>query len=196
MSAHILFQKLDLSQVQKGSCLIEIGSQRELQDPDSPENSACFLDRLAKTYGLQFFTVDFSKATYEVARSYVGDKAVLSDGAKFLQQLNKPISILYLDNFDVIYNEKHKESLMRRVGVAYDEHQEIITNARSAEVHLEQVKVALPLLTTPAFIGFDDTMIKEGKWWGKGASSVPHLLDLGYQIVAQDENGLIMKKVN
>jgi hypothetical protein len=176
--------------------LIEIGSQREPQDPDDLENSTCFLDRLATAHDLHFFTVDFSKETHELTRSYVGDKAVLSDGAEFLRRFDRPISILYLDNFDVVYNDKHRESLMRRVGSAYDERQEVITNARSAEVHLEQVKAALPLLTSSAFIGFDDTMIKEGKWWGKGASSVPYLLDLGYKIVAHNENGLIMKKMS
>ena len=196
MSAHILFKDLDISEVPSGSFVIEVGSQREPSDPNNSENSTCFLDRLATQHGLLFVTVDFSEATYQVARAYVGDKAVLSDGAEFLRGFNKPIGILYLDNFDVVYSDKHKESLLHRVGTAYDERHEIITNQRSAEVHLEQVKAALPFLTTPTFIGFDDTMIKEGKWWGKGASAIPYLLSIGYQIVKQDANGLILKKIN
>ncbi len=196
MSSHILFKDLDISEIPKGSYLVEVGSQREPSDPHGPENSTCFLERLAVAHDLIFCTVDFSEATYNIARSYVGDKAVLSDGAEFLRKLNKPISILYLDNFDVVYSEKHKESLLRRVGTAYDDRNEIITNQRSAEVHLGQVRAALPFLTASAFIGFDDTMIKGSQWWGKGASSVPYLLNLGYTIIRQDSNGLILKKNN
>lgn len=193
MSSHTLLEKTDFSELAEHSYIIEVGSQREPQPPDNIANSTCFLDRLAQAHNLRFKTVDFSKESYELAKSYVGDKAVLSDGAEFLRNFNQPISILYLDNFDVIYDEKHQQSLMRRVGTAYDEHNEIITNERSAEVHLEQVEEALPLLTKPSYICIDDTLERESGWWGKGAKAVPFLLSKGYDIVCIGPDGVLLK---
>ena len=193
MVSHTLLKEIDLSEIPKQTYLIEIGSIRELQPPDSIENSTCFLDKLAREHNLRFITVDLSEYSYKLASSYVGKKAILSDGSEFLKKFKQPISILYLDNFDVVYNEIHRQSLMRRVKGVYKKHNEILTNERSAEVHLEQVKVAMPLLTKPSFIGIDDTMIKMNKWWGKGAKAVPFLLKNGYKIIKIGSDGLILK---
>ncbi len=192
MAAHVLLKDANFVDLQRGSYVIEIGSQRAPKPPEDVANSTCFLDRLASTNDLEFITVDFSKDSFELARSYVGDKAVHSDGAEFLRNFDGQISILYLDNFDIVYSEKHRESLMARVGSVYQENQETITNERSAQVHLEQLKAALPLLTTPAFVCIDDTMIRDEHWFGKGAKVVPFLLNLGWNKIADGSFGVLL----
>lgn len=192
MSAHNLFKGIDISAIPKGSYIIEVGSIRETSCTQGELNSTTFFCELAKANSLEFLTVDFSPESHSLAKQFVGNKAVLSDGAKFLSKFNEPISVLYLDNFDVIYNDVHKQSLMKRVGSAYKEQGEDITNQRSAEVHLEQLKQALLKLTTPSFVCIDDTMIREGQWWGKGAYVVPFLLKEGYHIIQQGADGVLL----
>lgn len=193
MSSHKLFGTLDLSGLPPGAWVVEVGSQREPQPADSDDNSTTFLKRLADAHGLRFATVDFSRETYENARSFVGDEAHHSDGAAFIRALDEPIAVLYLDNFDVVYNEKHRESLMRRVGSAYEDNAETLNNERAAAVHLEQAEAAMPLLTRPAFVGFDDTMVRDGALWGKGATAVPFLEAEGFTVVARCEDGLVLR---
>ena len=193
MSSHKLFGKLDLSALPAGAWVVEVGSQREPQPAESDDNSTTFLMRLADAAGLRFATVDFSQSTFEHAQSFVGDAAHLADGATFIRDLAEPIAILYLDNFDVVYNEKHKASLMSRVGTVYEDNAEEINNERAAQVHLEQALAALPLLTKPAYVGFDDTMVRDGELWGKGATAVPYLLEKGFSVAARGDDGLVLK---
>ncbi|MDP3244326.1 MAG: hypothetical protein Q8M83_01565 [bacterium] len=189
MSSHILLENIDLSVLPKDSYIIEIGSARE---PLNKENSTCFLNELAGKNHLNFLTVDFSKDSFALAKSYVGDKAILYNGVDFLKNFHKPIGILYLDNFDIIYGDQHRASLMSRVGAAYEEHKEIINNERSAEVHLEQAKAAMPLMTEPCFICIDDTMKREGEWWGKGATVVPFLSNKGFNVLKVSSEGVLL----
>ena len=194
MSSHILFEQADISSLPRPSYIIEVGTIREEKPEDHAENSTCFFKRIAERWGFQFLTVDFSPESIAIARAYVGDRAVLSDGVAFLNSFGSPISILYLDNFDVVYNEKHKASLMRRVGTAYELNHETITNERSAEVHLRQMEAAFPLLTTPAYVAIDDTIEKPDGWWGKGARVVPYLLDRGFSICGRGPDGVLLTR--
>ena len=192
MSSHRLLEKVDLSVVDKQASIIEIGCVRDKVQFENSESSTLYFDQLAKARGCTFLSVDFSKDSVAYARQIVGERAFHADGVSFLKQFNGRIGILYLDNFDIVYNEKHRQSLMSRVGNSYEENNEVITNDRSAQVHLEQMQEALPKMTKPCYVCIDDTMIRNGGWFGKGAAVVPFLLEKGFSIVAQSEDGVLM----
>ncbi len=192
MSSHSLFEGVNLDQIPAGSYIIEIGCIRQPEQLQTKESSTHYFDQLAKERDYIFHSVDFSRASFELSRTVVGDRAVLSDGVEFLKTVKGRIGILYLDNFDIIYNEKHHQSLIRRVGSSYEENNEVISNQRSAQVHLEQMQHALPKMTQPCYVCIDDTMIRDGEWWGKGATVVPFLLTQGFQIIKQSEDGVLM----
>lgn len=177
----------------RNGVIVEIGSARETAGPDS---STCYFDQLARKLNATFLSIDFSAASNALAMTVVGDRAVLADGADFLhryaEQRREPISVLYLDNFDVVYSEGHRKSLLNRVGEAYAIRNERITNERSAAVHMEQVEAALPALADSHVVIFDDTRRTDSGWWGKGATAVPTLLAKGYRIAAESSDGVLL----
>ena len=192
MASHNLLEKIKID-ILKDTCIVEIGSARESA---GDQTSTSYFKNIANKIGATFFSVDFSPLSHTYAREIINENAILSDGSAFLSTFekysNNKISILYLDNFDIIYNDKHKESLLKRVGNIYSENNEDLNNERSAIVHLEQLKSALPHLENKNVIIIDDTMIINGNWWGKGALAVPYLLSLGYSINHKSEDGVLL----
>ncbi len=192
MSSHILLDEINHDFID-GQDIVEIGSARE---GDGKTSSTLYFSNLAKRKEIHFFSVDFSKHSYELAHKIVGDSAVHMDGAEFLAQYktfsNSKIACLYLDNFDVIYSEAHKISLLGRVGDAYALRDEEISNERSAQVHLGQLNAALKHLAPKHVIIVDDTKECEFNWWGKGALVVPQLLSMGYEIRNRSNDGILL----
>jgi hypothetical protein len=193
MSSHVLLNQIKFSSLKQG-VIIEIGSARETNDEQS---STFYFNQIALKNNTEFFSVDFSEKSWLMAKKIVNDKAILSDGNIFLKNFRsytkKNISVLYLDNFDVIYNEKHKISLLSRVGSVYLDNKEDLNNKRAAEVHLEQLITALEYLNNDAIIIVDDTKYIDSNWWGKGALVVPYLLKNNYKIIIEDEGGVMLK---
>lgn len=193
MSSHVLLNQIKFSSLKQG-VIIEIGSARETNDEQS---STFYFNQIALKNNTEFFSVDFSEKSWLMAKKIVNDKAILSDGNIFLKNFRsyskKNISVLYLDNFDVIYNEKHKISLLSRVGSVYLDNKEDLNNKRAAEVHLEQLITALEYLNDDAIIIVDDTKYTDSNWWGKGALVVPYLLNNNYKIIIEDEGGVMLK---
>ena len=193
MSSHVLLNKIKYSSLKEG-VIIEIGSARET---NNEESSTFYFNQIAINNNTEFFSVDFSEKSWLMAKEIIHENAILSDGKLFLQNFrnytNKNISVLYLDNFDVIYNEKHKISLLNRVGNIYQENNENLNNQRAAEVHLEQLVTSMKFLNDDAIIIIDDTKIIESNWWGKGALVVPYLLNNNFKIIIEDEGGVMLK---
>ena len=192
MASHKLIEHINIDFL-VDACIVEIGSARE---SSGEESSTSFYSTLAKKTNAEFYSVDFSPQSRAMAAEVIGNNAILSDGAAFLKVFDtyskKKIALLYLDNFDVVYNDQHKKSLLRRVGSVYDDHNEVITNERSAAVHLGQMVAAMPYLAPHNVIIVDDTKSNGDGWWGKGALVVPFLLKTGYRVVAQSEDGLLL----
>jgi hypothetical protein len=195
MSSHILLNQVDQKFLKSG-CIVEIGSARE---SDGPNSSTFYFNEIATKIGINFFSCDFSAQSHKIAKSIIDQKAFLCDGKHFLENMQNitkdNISLLYLDNFDVIYNETHLASLKRRVGDVYELHGEVITNQRSAEVHLEQMIAAFPLMAAQGAVIIDDTKKIDDAWWGKGALVGPFLLKNGFEIVISNSDGYMLARV-
>jgi hypothetical protein len=192
MSSHKLLSTISIDSFDNTS-IVEIGSAREAKIEDT---STFYFEEISKIINSEFYSVDFSEESNNYAKKIIGEKAIFSDGEIFLKNFNKfskkKISILYLDNFDVIYNDVHKKSLMKRVGNVYEINNEDLNNERSAIVHLNQLKAALPFLNNQNVIIIDDTKYLNNEWWGKGALVIPFLLLSGYKIVTKSEDGILM----
>lgn len=198
MSSHLLLEGIDLSQAPKGSYLIEVGSVREM----SVMPSSLYLSRKAKDYGLNFLTVDFWEESWKLAQSYVGDQAILGDGAEFLRRFPGRIAVLYLDNFDFPpHNTKIARELEERAGHIYAAKQETLTRGRSSQVHLEQYLVALAKMSVPSWLILDDT-IREQKFLrrlcapfrGKGERIVSQAIEDGFVIMKEGHRGILFFK--
>lgn len=94
-STHKYINTLDADSV-----IVEIGSERG-------EGSTAYFSKLAQSYGVPFHTVDI----LDHAQQKVADSTInwhVCDGATWCRneypKINKKISVLYLDNFDLVYN--------------------------------------------------------------------------------------------
>lgn len=162
MAGHLLLEGVDLSRAPAGSYIVEIGSVRE----PSPLPSTLYLNQKAEEYGLRFVTVDYAEPSWDLAKRYVGDRAILDDGKSFLERFSDGIAVLSLDNFDYPGTEGHLTELEQRYGSTYRLRGEVLTWQRSADVHFEQWLAALPKMTSPSWLMVDNTR-REHSWSGR-----------------------------
>ena len=199
MASHRLLEELDLGFLCSGD-LVEIGSSRE----NAHDSSTFYFNQISKNLGVSFWSVDLSPKSFELAKSIAGTNAIFQDGKAFQKEFidtnpEKRISCLYLDNFDVVYNEKHFESLKKRVGDVYEKLGEVLSNERSASIHFEQLMTAYPVLSATSVIIIDDTMTDKNdsqKWWGKGSLCVNFLLERKWKIKFSNGVGVLFTSPN
>ena len=217
--------------------IVEIGSERG-------EGSTEYFARLADEYKVDFHTIDIlDKSRYKTNHNY---KVCWHqrDGAAWSQfeypKIRKKISVLYLDNFDWIYNHTTihdplwNEELYERIkGPSWPEkfdkfdlmpqwvQDESLTlldvgrdeiyggiagryksvgfefnNRICQKEHLTQLLFLYPFFCENTVVVFDDTFIHNGAWTGKCGPGAVFLESNGYQVVAQDQGGVIMKKTD
>lgn len=194
MSSHALI-KLIAPEFIRGGCIVEVGSSREPERKG--KSSTYYFNWLANKINADFYSVDFSQESYNVAKTIIGERAFRGDGAKFLKNFreisSKKIDVLYLDNFDVIYDDEHGADLERRVGDIYSENGQSLNNEESARVHLMQMKAAMRHMAKRSVVICDDTLLDEnGEWWGKCATVVPFLQKRGWRIIGTSDVGVIL----
>ena len=195
-TSHNFALKLNLSHLEH-SVIVEIGSSRT---KDFKDSSTFFFEKLSNKYKTEFFTIDFSDEVIDSIPNTFSQIKIKESGENFLKYFpsysKKKIGILYLDNFDIIYNEKHKKSLLNRVGDLYSKKNISLNNVNSAKIHLEQLKLSFKYLHPKAHVIIDDTSFRQNNWFGKGALCVPYLIDNGFQISLKDEDGIAFSKSN
>ena len=196
MASHTLTNKIqNIALTIKEGCIVEIGSCRE----SIKTSSTKYFHDMSKKYGVNFYSIDFSEYCYELAKSLIGDKAILGKGEEKIKEIKEPISILYLDNFDIINDSKHEASLRTRIkkfGNAYKKNNVDIdpTNLLSQETHLAQAQASLPKLSENGVVIFDDTPKSGEGFGGKGALAVPWLVSQGLKILHTQGTGVLLCK--
>ena len=195
-TSHNFALNLNLNHLEN-SVIVEIGSSRA---KDFKESSTFFFEKLSNKYKTEFFTIDFSDEVIESIPNSFTQVKIKDSGENFLKHFpnysKKKIGVLYLDNFDIIYNEKHKKSLLKRVGDLYSKKNIDLNNENSAKIHLEQLKLSFEYLHPRAHVIIDDTSFRQNKWFGKGALCVPYLLENGFQILLENDDGIAFSKSN
>jgi len=104
----------------------------------------------------------------------------------------RPISLLYLDNHDYIWNvDFMPDWLKQQIRTADDIKQ---NNSQCQIEHLAQLINLYPWFTADCLVGLDDTYQQEdGCWLGKSGAGVVFLLSQGWQILLYDRPFVIMQ---
>lgn len=116
-----------------------------------------------------------------------------AEGSKWAAQYSGPdIAVLYLDNFDYMWNNQQEKFLDFQE--FYKEHWNLtMTNENCQIEHLRQTISLLPFITKNGIIACDDTFQIDGCWVGKCGPAVIYLLANGYNIVYSRNNFVILK---
>ena len=171
---------------------VEIGSDRG-------EGSTQWLDALAADHNTNLITVDTSsKAKSNWEGKLSNTEFVVQTGSTWAKDFNTSghgIAVLYLDNFDYIWDINDIRPAIKLQMADYADRGVVMTNQACQTEHLKQLVALESCLNTRAVVAFDDTYCYNDCWIGKCGPAVVYLLACGWQVVHQTlDCGVILKK--
>lgn len=186
---------------------VEIGSSRAGDD-----GSTQIIARWAKQRNCWLMTVDFDPLVSEALKKQFVRVAeaietgqppddvdiITANGEEYLSWYGeqrshrddmKPISLLYLDNFDWDWHPMNTESFVLEQQARYGELGYSMTNLTSQMAHLNQAILAMPCMAKRSLIVCDDTWFNEhwGHYSGKSGAAIPYLIGQGYRVLESEE---------
>lgn len=173
-----------------GTVFVEIGSDRG-------EGSTCELDRLAGLHQTRLITVDvLPNAQFHLAGKLHYTEFVVSSGSDWAKQYQgAPISCLYLDNFDYIWDINESHIPTQHQMAEYASRGETMTNQNSQIEHMSQLLFLYPHLSPNAVVMVDDTYQVNDCWIGKCGPGVVFLLAQGWHIAERTTDcGVILNR--
>ena len=173
---------------------VEIGSDRY-------EGSTKILAGLAKKCGTKLISVDvLREAQDRLQHEFDNVEFIIESGSKWADKYAKlgiNIAVLYLDNFDYLYdiNDANTNLRIKQQIASYADRGIEMNNVNCQIEHMKQLISLMPTFTNDTLIIFDDTYQLNGCWVGKCGPCVIYLLCLGYEVLEWNtECGMIMKK--
>jgi len=173
---------------------VEIGSDRY-------EGSTSILAGLAKKYGTTLISVDvLSDSQDRLQHEFDNVKFIIEAGSTWANKyakLGPKIAVLYLDNFDYLYdiNNANTDLRIKQQLASYADRGIEMNNVNCQIEHMKQLISLIPTFTPDTLIIFDDTYQLNGCWVGKCGPCVIYLLCLGYEVLQWTTDcGMIMKK--
>jgi len=173
---------------------VEIGSDRY-------EGSTTILAGLAKKCGTKLISVDvLNEAQDRLQREFDNVEFIIDSGSKWANEyakLGTNIAVLYLDNFDYLYdiNDANTHTIIKQQIASYADRGIEMNNVNCQIEHMKQLISLMPTFTPDTLIIFDDTYQLNGCWVGKCGPCVVYLLCLGYEVLEWTTDcGMIMKK--
>ena len=161
---------------------VEIGSDRG-------EGSTAWLDALAKDHNTKLITVDISPKAKGHLESQLPDTEFVvqsgSDWADDFYESGQGIAVLYLDNFDYIWDINEVRPAIKLQMADYANRGIPMTNQACQIEHLKQLMLLYPCLVQDAVVAFDDTYCYNDCWIGKCGPAVVYLLACGWEVVHQ-----------
>ena len=185
MSSKLAFSLFDqfLDQLETGGLFVEIGTARD-------GGSTYSLQKLAKKTSNEFVTVDINPIMLGQ-----GIKSFTMSGEQWVREelpkVKKPITLLFLDNFDWTYNP----TLVRRGAATPDTSNLIdeyskrglqLDNVQSTLCHTKQLIGILPKMSSKAIVLLGDTQFDASldTFVGKGSAAVYLLMASGFQVIS------------
>lgn len=173
---------------------VEIGSERG-------EGSTIAMSSWAHNFDTKLITVDIAPdAKNNLEGSIPNTEFVISSGsawAKEVSNTNLRISVLYLDNFDYIWDINDVSAAIRQQIHQYAGQGIVMSNQNCQKEHMSQIMALYPLLTPDAVVAFDDTYCLNDCWVGKCGPAVVFMLAQGWSVVEQTlDCGVIMKRLD
>jgi hypothetical protein len=156
--------------------IVEIGSE-------NGEGSSVWLYEWAKKHKIDFYSVDVEHRLRE--RTYPHINWVVAEARSkwcknILPGLNKTIKVLYLDNFDWIWDSNNIAQYCQTQIDNYAARGVVMNNQNCQEEHRLQLEYCLPYLDKQSVVIMDDTFYNNGTWDGKCATVVTVLLENGF----------------
>jgi hypothetical protein len=174
-------ENFDLA-VDQNNIVLEIGSERG-------EGSSSWLYAWAKQRNIEFYSVDVEHHTHREQTYPEINWIVTSSGSDWcktsLPGLNKKIKVLYLDNFDWIWEPKNIPDWIQEQIDSYARRGVTMNNQNCQEEHRLQLEYCLPYLDEQSVVIMDDTYYEHGnksQLRGKCATAIPLLLANGFKI--------------
>lgn len=179
---------------------------QNIRDPSWPKTVSC-IDELPEETQAECIDVHgwelFKKREIDRANDLYKQphikfyQAIGSDWARdYHKNIRKPISLLYLDNFDYIWDVDNVAPEFKKQMTEYQEQWNIDMNNQQCQVeHLTQMIHLEPFLAQQAIIGLDDTYLYNDCWIGKSGPVVVYLLALGYKIELINKTTVFLKKL-
>jgi hypothetical protein len=164
---------------------VEIGTSRG-GDDGSTRHLADWAVRL-NTY-LTTVDVDPDNCLYVERMKTPRTTIVNATGEDYLRKrtyAERPISFLYLDNFDWDWHPDRTENFVVRQQERYQTLGMEMNNVNSQRAHLAQAIAGIGHMTKRSLIVCDDSWFNE--WWGhytgKSGAAIPYLLNQGYTVL-------------
>jgi len=173
---------------------VEIGSDRG-------EGSTQTLAELAQQNNTRLITVDISsKAQSRLSHTLPNTDFVVASGsvwARDFANTHTNIAVLYLDNFDYIWDIDSVSAAIRQQMHDYAGQGIVMSNQNCQIEHMRQMVALTPSLSPDAVVAFDDTYCVNDCWIGKCGPAVVYLQSLGWAVVHQTlDCGVIMKNLD
>jgi hypothetical protein len=159
--------------------VIEIGSERG-------EGSSVWLYKWSKRHNIEFYSIDVEHRMREKTYPEI-NWVVTSSGSDWckniLPGLNKKIKVLYLDNFDWIWDENNMKPYIHAQISEYATRGIEMNNPNCQEEHRLQLEYCLPYLDEQSVVIMDDTYYNQNaELDGKCATVIPLLLQNGFKM--------------
>jgi len=173
---------------------VEIGSDRF-------EGSTTTLANLAREHGTKLISVDLSaEAKNRLQNKLDNVEFVVQSGSAWAQEFSTSctdIALVYLDNFDYIYDirEITTRDITKKQIAEYADQGIEMNNVNCQLEHMKQLLALQVLFHENTIVMFDDTYQFNDCWIGKCGPCVVYLLSQGYEVLEWTTDcGMIMKK--
>ena len=166
---------------------VEIGSDRG-------EGSTGFLHHVAGQKHTRLISVDIDPRA-RLRNDPVGPEYVTADAGMWSKQFDQPISLLYLDNFDYIWDISSVSPAQQVQMAQYAERGQTMTNQNCQMAHMQQLLNLYDSLLPDCVVVMDDTYCINDCWIGKCGPGVVFLRAQGWRIVHQSlDCGVILSR--
>ena len=166
---------------------VEIGSDRG-------EGSTGFLYNVAVQKHTKLISVDIDPRA-RLRNDPVGPEYVTADAGTWTLGFDQPISLLYLDNFDYIWNIASVAPAQQAQMAQYAARGQIMTNQNCQIAHMQQLLNLYDKLLPDCVVVMDDTYCVNDCWIGKCGPGVVFLRAQGWHIQYQSlDCGVILSR--
>lgn len=175
---YVKLENINLT-VDQNNIVLEIGSERG-------EGSSLWLYEWAKQRNIEFYSVDVEHGQREQDHPNI-NWIVTNSGSEWcktiLPSLDKKIKVLYLDNFDWIWDPENVPDWIPEQIASYAQRGITMNNHNSQEEHRLQLEYCLPYLDEQSVVIMDDTYYNDkNQLTGKCATAIPLLLENGFKL--------------
>jgi hypothetical protein len=166
---------------------VEIGSDRG-------EGSTGFLYNMAVQKHTKLISVDIDSRA-RLRNDPAGPEYVTADAGTWTREFDQSISLLYLDNFDYIWDISSVTPAQQAQMAQYAARGQTMTNQNCQIVHMQQLLNLYDKLLPDCVVVMDDTYCVNDCWIGKCGPGVVFLRAQGWNIVDQSlDCGVILSR--